>query len=90
MISRRWILLGLAGSALFDPAIVAAAQAEAMLPEDTARALDKADAAFSQRPQLHYNRKRQLRRQPHSDPARIPRLRRSWGRSRPARPTSRP
>lgn len=91
MTNRRWILsglLGLAGSAVFDVAIGAAATVEAALPEETARALDRVDASFSQRPQLHYNRKRQLRRQPHSDPARVPRLRRSRGRLRPAGPTS--
>lgn len=53
MVSRRLVLsglLGLAGSALFDIAIGAAATGEAALPEGTARALDQVDVAFSQRP----------------------------------------
>lgn len=89
MVSRRLVLsglLGLAGSALFDIAIGAAATGEAALPEGTARALDQVDVAFSQRPQLYYNRKRQFRpRQPRSQKWRAPRLRRSRGRLRPPR-----
>ncbi len=91
MMSRRRVLtglLGLAGSALFGIAIGAAAADEAALPAGTARALDQIDLAFSQRPELHYNRKRQLRRQPHSQPWRAPRLRRSRGRLRPQRPAT--
>ena len=91
MVSRRLVLsglLGLAGSALFDIAIGAAATGEAALPEGTARALDQVDVAFSQRPQLYYNRKRQFRPRQHNQPWRAPRLRRSRGRVRPRRPAS--
>lgn len=96
MTSRRSVLaglFGLAGSALLTgvPDRAAAAD-EAALAKETADALDRVEVAFSQRPQLYYNRQRQLRRQSHTRPERPPRvnLRRSRGRQhtsrRPASP----
>ena len=56
--------LGLAGAALLPspPTRAASVDQEALAPE-TASALDRAEVEFSQRPQLYYNRQRQLRRQ---------------------------
>jgi hypothetical protein len=96
MTSRRWVLsglLGLAGAAWFGLAAGSAAATEGeALAEGTTQALDRAGVAFSQRPQLHYNRKRQLRRQPHSQPSRPPRwrFRRSRRSLRSARPPRSP
>jgi len=95
MTSRRSVLagfLGLAGAALLpsSPGHAVAADGEALATE-TAGALDRAEVEFSQRPQLYYNRQRQLRRQSHARPERPPRVdpRRSRRRWRPAqRPAS--
>lgn len=94
MTSRRSLLagfIGLAGLSLLACILSdrAAAGGEAVADE-TARSLNRADAVFSQRPQLYYNRKRQLRRQSHTRPERPPRvnLRRSRGRLRPAQQTT--
>lgn len=90
MTSRRSLLagfLGLAGSSLLATITPGAATAadDGAVADETARALDRVDAAFSQRPQLYYNRQRQLRRQSHSRPERPPRvnLRRSRGSVQP-------
>lgn len=91
MTSRRSLLagfIGLAGSSLLACILSdrAAAAEGGAVADETARALDRVDAAFSQRPQLYYNRQRQFRGQSHSWPERPPRvnLRRSRGSVQPA------
>ncbi|CAH1666355.1 exported hypothetical protein [Hyphomicrobiales bacterium] len=75
MINRRLLLLGLAGSFLATSLETAEAFSSELsagshdksrpisdnqaIPDPVALGLDKADVAFSQRPQLHYNRQRQ-------------------------------
>lgn len=77
MMDRRLFLLGLLGGVGLAPKSAAAETGflpggDRPVTVEIARALDEADAAFSQqRPQLHYNRQRQ-----HGQPPRHRRQRR--------------
>ena len=64
MTTRRSFLFGLLGGIGLAPSGIAIGATvppgdDRPLAKETARALDEADVAFSQRPQVHYNRQRQ-------------------------------